>query len=221
MDANKNSDQFDNHVFAARRQHMVQAQIYSRGIRNRAVLEAFRKVPRHCFVPPESAACSYADHPLPIASGQTISQPYIVAYILQALQLRPSDRTLEIGAGSGYQTALLAELVNRLHSIEFFDNLATSAQSVLAQLNYTNVEIQRGDGSKGWPEHAPYDAIVGSAAAEIIPSALIEQLAMWGRLIMPVGDKVQHLVLVTRTPEGTRQKLLVPVRFVPMQTTRN
>ena len=200
---------------------MVQALLYSRGIRDRAVLEAFQQVPRHYFVPPESADYSYADHPLPIAAGQTISQPYVVAYMLQNLQLRPTDQTLEIGAGSGYQTALLAEIVNHVHSIEFFAALATSAQRVLAQLDYTNIEIHRGDGSKGWPERAPFDAIVGSAAAEIIPPALIEQLAMWGRLIMPVGNKEQHLVLVTRTPEGVQQKLLVPVRFVPMQTTRH
>ena len=200
---------------------MVQALLYSRGIRDRAVLEAFQQVPRHYFVPPESAEYSYADRPLPIAAGQTISQPYVVAYMLQNMQLRPTDQTLEIGAGSGYQTALLAEIVNHVHSIEFFAALAASAQRVLAQLDYTNIEIHRGDGSKGWPERAPFDAIVGSAAAEIIPPALIEQLAMWGRLIMPVGNKEQHLVLVTRTPEGVQQKLLVPVRFVPMQTTRH
>ena len=221
MAANNSSEQLDTHLFAPRRKQMVQAQLYSRGIRDRAVLEAFQQVPRHYFVPPESAEYSYADRPLPIAAGQTISQPYVVAYMLQTLQLRPTDQTLEIGAGSGYQTALLAEIVNHVHAIEFFAALATSAQRVLTQLDYTNIEIHRGDGSKGWPERAPFDAIVGSAAAEIIPPALIEQLAMWGRLIMPVGNKEQHLVLVTRTPEGVQQKLLVPVRFVPMQTTRH
>ena len=221
MAANNTLDQLDRKIFAPQRKHMVQAQLYSRGIRDRAVLEAFQQVPRHCFVPPESMDHSYADHPLPIAAGQTISQPFIVAYILQALQLRPTDQTLELGAGSGYQTALLAEMVNQVHSIEFFPDLATAARQVLARLKYTNIEIHLGDGSTGWPERAPFDAIVVSAAAEKIPPALIEQLAMWGRLIIPVGNKEQHLVLVTRTPDGVQQKSLVPVRFVPMQTKRH
>ena len=219
MDENDTSAPLDSKAYAQQRQHMVQAQLYNRGIRDRSVLEAFRRVPRHCFVPACSVAQAYADHPLPIGANQTISQPYVVAYMLQALQLKTTDRTLEIGAGSGYQTALLAELVDQVHSVEFFPDLAAAARQVLVQLNYSNVEIRLGDGSAGWSEMAPFDAIVGSAAAEKIPPALIGQLALWGRLILPVGSRDQHLVLVTRTPAGVQWKSLIPVRFVPMQTT--
>ena len=211
-------NEFDTRSFARQRQSMVQSQLYRRGIRDREVLEAFRQVQRHCFVPAESRSQSYADYPLPIGSGQTISQPYVVAYMLQALQIQPADRVLEIGTGSGYQTALLAELVEEVYTIEFFSSLATATRQTLTGLGYTNIELRVGDGTAGWPEKAPFDAIIGSAAAAKIPPALIEQLALGGRLILPVGEFQQNLVLICRTSEGVQRTPLLPVRFVPMQT---
>ena len=211
-------NEFDTRSFARQRQSMVQSQLYRRGIRDREVLEAFRQVQRHCFVPAESRSQSYADYPLPIGSGQTISQPYVVAYMLQALQIQPADRVLEIGTGSGYQTALLAELVEKVYTIEFFSSLAIATRQTLTELGYTNIELRVGDGTAGWPEKAPFDAIIGSAAAAKIPPALIEQLALGGRLILPVGEFQQNLVLICRTSEGIQRTPLLPVRFVPMQT---
>lgn len=201
------------------RQRMVETQLYSRGIRDRAILDAFRRIPRHLFVPPEERDQAYEDHPLPIGARQTISQPYVVAYMLQKLEFDGSERVLEIGTGSGYQTALLAEIVDQVYSIEYFPELAARAQQLLDHLDYANVEVRIGDGTVGWPEVAPFDAIVGSAAPQDVPLPLMEQLVPEGRLILPIGGVRQHLLLVTRSHDGFfRRKPLLPVRFVPMQS---
>jgi len=200
------------------RQSMVQTQLYARGIRDRTVLEAFRRVPRHLFVPASERDQAYDDFPLPIGSGQTISQPYVVAYMLQMLELKGTERALEIGTGSGYQTALLAELVKQVYTLECLPELATRAQQVLAKLGYGNIDARVGDGTAGWIEAAPFDAIIGSAAPNEVPPPLLEQLAPGGRLIMPVGDFHQRLVLISNTLEGELRRIpLLSVRFVPMQ----
>ena len=205
--------------YARARQCMVETQLFSRGIRNQAILDAFCRIPRHLFVPSEKRGQAYEDHPLPIGASQTISQPYVVAYMLQKLELNGSERVLEIGTGSGYQTALLAEIVDQVYTIEYFSELAARAQQLLDHLNYANIEARIGDGTSGWPEAAPFDAIVGSAAPQNVPLPLMEQLIPEGRLILPVGGVRQHLLLVTRTRNGFfRRKPLLPVRFVPMQS---
>ncbi len=199
------------------RREMVRSHLEGRGIRDRRVLDAFGRVPRHLFVPASERGWAYADHPLPIGAGQTISQPYVVAYMLEQLQLQPTDRVLEIGTGSGYQTALLAELVAEVYSVERLEELAARAADLLRGLGYSSATIRVGDGSRGWCQHAPYDAIVGSAAAAEIPPALLQQLGQNGRLIMPVGQLSQQLVLVRRRTDGVLERVgLLPVRFVPM-----
>lgn len=207
--------------YAQARQRMVETQLCERGIHQQAVLEAFRRVPRHLFVPPEVRRQAYEDYPLAIGSGQTISQPYVVAYMIEKLQLIGTERILEIGTGSGYQTALLAELATFVYSIEFFAELAARAQQILSELGYDNIEMRVGDGNAGWPEAAPFDAIIGSAAPAEIPPLLLQQLSPGGRMILPVGIVRQHLVLVHRTSQGLfQQKSLLPVRFVPMQSSK-
>jgi len=199
------------------RHQMVRTQLEARGIADQRVLDAFGRVPRHLFVPAAELPSAYADHPLPIGSGQTISQPYVVAYMLEQARLEPTDRVLEIGTGSGYQTALLAELVDEVYSIERIEELATRARELLRRLGYANVRIRVGDGALGWPEYAPYDAVVGSAAAAEIPPELLQQLRPGGRLIMPVGYLSQQLVLMRRRPDGGFDRSdLLPVRFVPL-----
>tara|TARA_Y100000588_G_scaffold350928_1_gene402359 strand:- start:641 stop:1285 length:645 start_codon:yes stop_codon:yes gene_type:complete len=204
--------------FAQQRQHMVQSQLADRDIVDAKILKTFGRVLRHCFVPPAQRDQAYADHPLPIGAGQTISQPYVVAYMLQALDLSSNARVLEIGTGSGYQTAILAELAATVFTVEFFPELAHSARRALAALNYINVDYKTGDGTLGWVEKAPFDAIIGSAAAVDVPSTLVDQLAVGGRMILPVGDGRQHLVLLEHTEEHVEHHTLLPVRFVPMQT---
>ncbi|MEW6755201.1 MAG: protein-L-isoaspartate(D-aspartate) O-methyltransferase [Candidatus Latescibacterota bacterium] len=204
--------------FARARQRMVADQLELRGIADPAVLEAFGRVPRHRFVPAAERPQAYDDHPLPIGCGQTISQPFVVAYMIEKLALTGGERVLEIGTGSGYQTALLAEMAAEVHSVEYFSELATRARLALAELGYANVQVHVGDGAAGWPEAAPYKGMVGSAAALDVPHALMDQLAPDGRLILPVGGVHQSLVLVTRTRAGLFQRTeLLPVRFVPMQ----
>ena len=196
---------------------MVRVQLQGRGIRSQAVLEAFARVPRHLFVASVDRPSAYADYPLPIGAGQTISQPYVVAYMLEQLRLAPADRVLEIGTGSGYQTALLAELVAEVFTIERVEALAASARPLLDRLGYRSVRLCVGDGTAGWDEHAPYDAIVGAAAAAQIPAPLLRQLRLGGRMILPVGSGSQQLVLVERLGgEEYAHKELLPVRFVPM-----
>lgn len=196
----------------------VRRQLEARGITNPRLLEAFRRLPRWRFVP-GGALNAWVDHPLPIGAGQTISQPYVVAYMLQAADPRPGDRVLEIGTGSGYQTALLARLCRDVYTIEMHDDLQKRARRVLGHLGITNVQYAIGDGHFGWDAAAPFDLIVGSAAATRIPPTLARQLAPCGRLVLPVGPEgeTQELLLMRRSPEGvTTVEKLIEVRFVPM-----
>jgi len=198
------------------RQNMVEYQIKGRGIKDKNVLGAMLKVPRHLFVPEEMRDLAYRDEPLPIGHGQTISQPYIVGYMTEALKLQPGDRVLEIGTGSGYQTAILAEIVSKVYTIELIPELSLRAQETLKSLGYKNIEFLTGDGSKGWPEKAPFEAILVSAAPAEVPPALMEQLKIDGRLIIPVGTDSQELVLIKRTKKGWEKTRLIGVRFVPL-----
>jgi protein-L-isoaspartate(D-aspartate) O-methyltransferase len=198
------------------REQMVAQQIASRGVRDKRTLAAMRKVPRHLFVPPAVAGQAYDDHPLPIGHGQTISQPYIVAFMTEALHLDGDETVLEVGTGSGYQAAVLAEIVPRVYSIEIVAPLAEEAGGRLRDLGYSNVEVRAGDGYQGWPEAAPFDAIIVTAAAPRIPEPLKEQLGEGGRLILPVGDEWQELVVVTRRGDRFEEKRVLAVRFVPM-----
>ena len=202
--------------FAAKRQAMVNEQLARRGIDNQRVLDAFARIERHRYVPAELHQLAYEDYPLAIGSAQTISQPYVVAYMLAALALQGTERVLEIGTGSGYQTALLAELVAEVYSIEFVLELAERANSSLKENSNQRVTIRVGDGRAGWSSAAPFDAVVCSAAPAAIPTPLLEQLAPGGRLIMPLGVEHQYLVLVRRVETGFSQRQLLPVRFVPL-----
>lgn len=203
--------------FDHQRQEMVQFQIRNRGINDPRILEALLKVPRHEFVPAEYHELSYHDGPLPIGEGQTISQPYIVALMTQVLHLNPFKKVLEIGTGSGYQSAVLAELCKEVYSLDIRPNHIKQAQKLLTKLNYNNVFIHQGDGYLGWPEHAPYDAIIVTCAPENIPSTLIEQLAEDGRMCIPVGSRgVQELLLVKKRNGQLQKEVLIPVSFVPM-----
>ncbi|MHC4509115.1 MAG: protein-L-isoaspartate(D-aspartate) O-methyltransferase [Planctomycetota bacterium] len=203
----------------AERARMVDWQIEGRGIKDPNVLTAMRVVPRHAFVPETEDRYAYADHPLPIGNDQTISQPYIVAFMTEALKLDPNSSVLEIGTGSGYQAAVCAEICREVYTIEIVEELAETARKRLKELGYPNVFVKAGDGFFGWPEHAPFDAIIGTAAAGRIPDPLIQQLKPGGRMILPYGDPAgfQYLVLMTKDQQGNLQKSAVmPVRFVPM-----
>jgi len=201
------------------RDKMVKTQIQDRGIFNIEVLEAMKKVPRHLFVPKEYVDEAYNDYPLPIGYGQTISQPYIVAYMTEALKPGKKKKALEIGTGSGYQAAILGEICNRVYTIEIVPELAKESAARLKRLGYTNITCKFGDGYKGWPEFAPYDLIIVTAAPETIPQPLIDQLAEGGRLIVPVGpaSAVQELILITKKNGRTESKRLTFVRFVPFK----
>jgi protein-L-isoaspartate(D-aspartate) O-methyltransferase len=199
------------------REKMVHTQIEDRGVRDTRVLEAMKKVPRHEFVPAGEVEYAYDDNPLPIGYHQTISQPYIVAYMTEALALKGQESVLEIGTGSGYQAAVLAELAQKIYTIEIVEPLCEQARQSLKSLGYQNIFVRCGDGFAGWPECAPFDAIMVTAAPETIPQPLIDQLAVNGRLIAPVGKYIQELVLITKTKEGSIVRTeLIPVRFVPM-----
>jgi protein-L-isoaspartate(D-aspartate) O-methyltransferase len=200
----------------AAREQMVERQIKARGIGSAAVLAAMSRVPRELFVPPESRHLAYEDQPLPIGHGQTISQPYIVAYMTEALETAPEQTVLEIGTGSGYQAAVLAELVRQVYSIEIVPELAERARRTLAQARYRNVEVRTGNGYLGWPEHAPFERIIVTAAPPEIPQALVDQLAIGGRMVLPVGDTFQEMTIVTKDRDGTSVQKTIPVRFVPM-----
>jgi len=202
---------------------MVREQIESRGITNARVLAALRKVPRHEFVPPDWVERAYDDSPLPIGYDQTISQPYIVALMTELAELSSESRVLEIGTGSGYQAAILAEIVGEVYSIEIIEPLATSAANRLARLGYKNVHVKHGDGYLGWPEHAPFDAIIVSAGAEHVPPPLVEQLKRGGRMVIPVGEfpGQQSLWLIEKSADGTVvQHQVAPVAFVPLTRAR-
>lgn len=202
----------------AARLAMVEIQLRRRGISDQRVLEAMSKVPRHEFVSREHWPDAYADHPVPISEHQTTSQPYIIAAMLQAAEIAPEDRVLEIGAGSGYQTALLAELAREVFAVERYPALAAGASQTLQRLSYSNATVVTGDGSLGLPEHAPYDAIIVAAAAPRVPPALLEQLAPRGRLVVPVGDAQQQILqLARKEPDGSvTVRSLESCRFVPL-----
>jgi protein-L-isoaspartate(D-aspartate) O-methyltransferase len=198
------------------REMMVEQQIAAREVRDQRVLDAMRKVPRHLFVPPGMQPYAYLDSPLPIGHHQTISQPYIVAFMTEALKLHPEDRVLEVGTGSGYQAAVLSVMVREVYSIEIVEPLAAEAAERLCRLGYANVTVRAGDGYRGWPDKAPFDAIMVTAAPDHVPKPLLHQLAPGGRLILPVGDQFQTLMRIRRTAKGFKREKLLPVRFVPM-----
>jgi len=195
---------------------MVETQLRARDIRDSRVLEAMRIVARHLFIPEDMRRHAYNDEPLPIGEGQTISQPYIVAYMTQILELQPHHNVLEVGTGSGYQTAVLAEMVESVCSVEILPDLTNRARKILAGLEYGNIRFRTGDGAMGWDEFAPYDGIIVTAAPGTIPETLQEQLREGGRMILPVGVTFQDLVLVTRGRRKFNRKTLIPVRFVPL-----
>ena len=203
-------------AFELNRQEMVKTQLETRGITDAKVLKAMRKVKRHLFVPTHQLISAYNDSPLPIGYGQTISQPYIVAYMTQAARLFPDDRVLEIGTGSGYQAAVLAEIVKEVYTIEILKPLADTARARLEEMGYRNIKVKHGDGYKGWKEYAPYDAIIVTAAPDEVPEELVRQLKIGGRMVVPIGSFFQELYLITKTESGIKQELLLPVVFVPM-----
>jgi protein-L-isoaspartate(D-aspartate) O-methyltransferase len=204
--------------FAEERRRMVEQQIRARGVRDFRVLAAMAKVPRHLFVPEPDRGLAYSDSPLPLGEGQTISQPFIVAYMSEALGLKGGEKVLEIGTGSGYQTAVLAELAREVYTVEIIETLSLRAQRNLAALGYGNVRFAVRDGSLGWPEMAPFDAIMVTAAAPRVPGSLEGQLSPGGSMIVPVGTDLQELFLIRRGTEGLTRERLIPVRFVPLVT---
>jgi len=206
--------------FAGQRERMVKEQIVMRGLVAERVLSALRKVPREEFVPAEYRAESYTDKALPIGYDQTISQPYIVAFMTEELQPQSRDRVLEVGTGSGYQAAILAELVAEVYTIEIIEPLAKKAEATLQRLGYKNVHVKTGDGYKGWPERAPFDSIIVTCAPERVPQPLLDQLKEGGRMIIPVGAKfAQELYLFEKKNGRLQQSAVLPVRFVPMLRT--
>lgn len=202
---------------AEKRARMVESQIVARGVRDPRVLAAMRQVPRHLFVDPPERAHAYEDHPLPIKGHQTISQPYIVALMTELAEITPNEKVLEIGTGSGYQSAVLSRLAREVYSIEIVPELARESAERLRQLGYTNVTVMEGDGYRGWPEHAPFDAIIVTAAPASIPQPLLDQLAPGGRMVIPVGSFFQELKVLSKDKNGKiTEKDILPVRFVPM-----
>ncbi|MBD3415446.1 MAG: protein-L-isoaspartate(D-aspartate) O-methyltransferase [Candidatus Aminicenantes bacterium] len=199
-----------------KQKQMVEIQLKTRGIRDPKVLEAMNKVQRHEFVPNNLNMNAYDDEPLPIGSGQTISQPYVVAYMTEVLKLKGEERVLEIGTGSGYQAAVLAEIAKQVFTVEVSKELAEKAQRILEKLGYHNIEYKIGDGTLGWEEHAPYDAIMVTAAPGKTPEPLKEQLRSGGRMIIPVGHAFQNLILYEKSDGKIKKKKLLPVRFVPL-----
>ena len=207
---------FDSEDFARQRERMVNEQLKARDIRDERVLAAMLKVPRHEFVTPEFKELAYQDGALPIRQGQTISQPYIVAHMTELLELRAGDRVLEVGTGSGYQAAILAEIAAEVFTIEIIPELQQEASETLGKLGYTNIRFRVGDGYAGWPEHAPFDKIIVTAAPQEIPKPLIDQLTDGGRLVIPVGGINQELVVLDKDKSGVTRRSSIPVRFVPM-----
>lgn len=204
--------------YALERKEMVAKQIRARGVTASEILEAMREVPRHLFVPDKYQSMAYEDRPLPIGKKQTISQPYIVGLMTDLLELDEEDKVLEVGTGSGYQAAILAQLVDQVYTIEIIEPLAKTAKLVFDELGYSNINAKIGDGYKGWPEKSPFDAIIVTCSPSHIPQPLIEQLAEGGKLIIPVGESyTQELVLVTKKNGKVRKKDVIPVRFVPMK----
>ena len=203
--------------FEAQRQRMVERQLKPRGIKDERVLAAMAKVPREEFIPADARTDAYEDGPLPIGYDQTISQPYIVAFMTEQLRPKSSDRVLEIGSGSGYQAAILAELVADVYTIEIIEPLAKTAEATLQRLAYKNVHIKVGDGYKGWPEEAPFDAVIVTCAPEKVPQSLVDQLKDGGRMVIPVGERfAQQLYLLEKKNGQLKESATLPVRFVPM-----
>ena len=203
--------------FESARLNMVRDQIEARDIRNTLVLDAMRATPRHLFVPTPYRFMAYEDHPLPIGYGQTISQPYIVALMTELLDPRPGDRVFEVGTGSGYQAAVLARIVKEVYTIEIVPELARRASDLLRQLGYRNVFVREGDGYKGWPEKTPFDRIILTAAPAEVPKTLTDQLKTGGRLVAPVGEGIQQLMVMRKRNDGSLEcQASIPVRFVPM-----
>ncbi|KPL19753.1 MAG: protein-L-isoaspartate O-methyltransferase [candidate division Zixibacteria bacterium SM23_81] len=206
-----------NHQYQDLRKQMVKGQIATRGVADENVLAAMRKVPRHEFVPEGLRQAAYDDRPLPIGSGQTISQPYIVALMTEVLRIAPGEKVLEIGTGSGYQAAILAELTDQVYTIEILEDLGHRAEQTLRRLGYSQVEVKIGDGYLGWEEHAPFDAIIVTCAPDHIPKPLVDQLVEGGRMVIPVGRGYgQELYLVEKKEGQIRQRGIIPVLFVPM-----
>jgi protein-L-isoaspartate(D-aspartate) O-methyltransferase len=203
-------------AFEAKRNAMVERQIIARGVKDTRVIDAMRRVPRHEFMLKGMARAGYEDAPFPIGCAQTISQPYIVAYMTEALALKSDDKVLEIGTGSGYQAAILAEIVDEVFTIEILLPLAHEAELRLKRLGYDTITVRCADGYLGWEEEAPFDAIMVTAAPATVPQKLVDQLAIGGRMVLPVGEHSQELYLITKTEEGVEKKALLPVRFVPM-----
>jgi protein-L-isoaspartate(D-aspartate) O-methyltransferase len=214
-----NSDRMRNPVqtdFQSMKEEMVETQIRARGIKDERILNAMLRVDRHEFVPGEVRHLAYADRPLPIGEGQTISQPYIVGLMTDLLELTKGDRVLEVGTGSGYQAAILAELVDHVYTIEIINSLAQSAEKILKKLGYTNIDVKIGDGYLGWEEFAPFDAIIVTAAPPHIPQPLVDQLKEGGRLVIPIGDYYQELKKITKVKGEINSQDIIPVVFVPM-----
>ena len=206
----------------ALRQQMVDAQIRAREVRSENVLRAMARVPRHLFVPEPMRRYAYEDRPLPIGQGQTISQPYIVGYMTDVLRLEPEHRVLEIGTGSGYQAAVLAEIARQVYSIEIVPELAERARRTLGEIGYRNIELRTGNGYLGWPDRAPFDRIIVTAAPPEIPKALVDQLAVGGIMVVPVGTSYQEIVVITKSAQGVTEQRTIAVQFVPMvQRPRN
>ena len=202
--------------FLVLRQHMIDEQLKKRGIRDRRVLDAILNVDWHLFVESSLQDLAYSDRPLPIGYGQTISQPYVVAYMTEAAKIRSEDRVLEIGTGSGYQAAVLAKVAKEVYTIEIIEPLARESKKRLQEMGYTNIWTKHGDGYEGWPEKAPFDVIIVTAAPHEIPEKLIQQLHPDGRMVLPIGSFFQDLYRVTKTEKGIHKEKLLPVRFVPM-----
>ncbi len=201
--------------FAHQRRELVE-QLRSEGIKSQGVLNALLKVPRHKFVPASYRHLSYQNRPLPIGQDQTISQPFIVGYMTEAAEIASGERVLEIGTGSGYQAAVLGELAKEVYTIEIIPELAAGARALLQEMGYKNVQVRTGNGYEGWTEHAPFDAIVVTAAPDEVPKALVEQLAVRGKMIVPVGTDYQQMVVITKTESGVVERRTIPVAFVPM-----
>lgn len=199
---------------------MVEFQIRDRGVRDARVLQAMSRIPRHLFLTDDLRAYAYADEPLPIGEGQTISQPYIVAFMTEVLKLAGDEKVLEIGTGSGYQTAVLAELAREVYTVELIGRLSIGAQEKLRAMGYQNIHFKVGDGSGGWPDFAPFDAIIVTAAPASVPRSLESQLGVSGRMVIPVGSEFQELILVTRKKRGFKRQRLLSVRFVPLVTVQ-
>lgn len=207
---------YSEEIYKMQRKQMINKQLKARGVKDNNVLKAVAQIERHRFVPEQVESLAYTDRPLPIGYDQTISQPYIVAFMTEAAGLKTNDKVLEIGTGSGYQAAVLAEIADQVYSIEIVKELAVSAKQKLETLGYTNVTVKHGDGYQGWSEHAPFDVVIVTAAPDEIPPRLIEQLKVGGRMIIPVGTDYQELLRIQKTKNGIKQERLLPVRFVPM-----